>query len=168
MIDTSRFKPGTVYVIYIVTTPEKLWAALTQGEFTTQYFFGRRIESDWKVGSPVTYYMPDGSRALYGKVIECDRPRRLSLTWNVEWRDEYAKIFDRPIEELRKLPECIVSFQIDPLGDAVRLTMTEYHQGFIDEEILNKGGRSGWPVILSSLKSLLETGHSLPPFNATK
>src|SRR5260370_13177425 len=124
MIDTSRCKPGTVCVIYIVTAPEKLCAALAQGEFTTQYFFGRRIESDWKVGSPVTYYMPDGSRALYGKVIECDRPRRLSLTWNVEWRDEYAKIFDRPIEKLPKLPECIVSFPIYTLGDARPLTIT--------------------------------------------
>jgi len=66
-------------------------------------------------------------------------------------------------EEYRHLPECIVTFQIDPLGDLVRLTMTESHPTPIDEKYL-EGGRRGWPVILSGLKSLLETGRPLPKF----
>jgi uncharacterized protein YndB with AHSA1/START domain len=61
-------KPSSVFVTYIVTTPEKLWEALTNGEFTSQYFFGRRIESDWKVGSPFKLVMEDGRIDSQGKV----------------------------------------------------------------------------------------------------
>jgi uncharacterized protein YndB with AHSA1/START domain len=143
----------TVYVTYIVTTPEKLWAALTDPAFTRQYFFGRRIESDWQAGSQVTYRMEDGQADVQGKILESDPPRRLSFTWNVVRMEEY-----------RHLPECIVTFQIDPLGDLVRLTMIESHPTPIDEKYL-EGGRRGWPVILSGLKSLLETGRPLPKFD---
>jgi len=146
-------KPGTVYVIYIAAAPERVWAALTSPELTRQYFFGRRVESNWKVGSPVTYWMEDGRIDVRGKVLECDPPRRLSITWHVEW-----------IEEFRRLPEVCVSFQIDPLGDVVRLTMGEFHPKPLDEKYL-EGGRRGWPVILSGLKSLLETGRPLPKFD---
>jgi uncharacterized protein YndB with AHSA1/START domain len=93
--------------------------------------------------------MPDGRVDVEGKVKECDLPRRLSVTWRVMW-----------IEEMRKLPECLVTYQIDTLGEAVRLTMSESHQWDVPEAIL-AGGRQGWPVILSSLKSLLETGKPL-------
>ena len=147
------FEPKTVYVTYIATTPEKVWAALTGPEFTRQYFFGRTIESDWNVGSRVAYYQEDGTLDVLGKVIECDPPRRLSITWHVEW-----------IEELKKLPDALVTFQIDALGGVVRLTMTESHQIALPDKML-EGGRRGWPIILSSLKSLLETGGPLPAFD---
>jgi uncharacterized protein YndB with AHSA1/START domain len=159
-----KWKPETVYVTYIVTTPEKAWAALTSPEFTRQYFFGRRIESDWKVGSAVKYLMEDGRTDVFGNILECEPPRVLSFTWNVEWRDEHAKALGRPLDELRRLPESMVTFQIDALGEVVRLTMTESHQIELDEKML-EGGRRGWPVILSGLKSLLETGRALPAFN---
>ncbi len=146
-------KQDTVYVTYIATTPEKLWAALTGPEFTPAYFFGRRVESDWKVGSPFILRMEDGRIDVQGKVLECDPPRRLSVTWHVEW-----------IEEFRHLPEAHVTFQLDPLADVVRLTMTESHPERIDDKYL-EGGRRGWPVILSGLKSLLETGRPLPEFD---
>jgi len=148
-----EWQPKTVYVTYIVTTPEKLWAALTSPEFTRQYFFGARVESDWKIGSVVKYWRPDGTLDVQGKVLECDPPRLLSITWHVEWHEEF-----------RKLPENLVTFQLVPLSDVVRLTMTESHQEPIDDKIL-EGGRRGWPVILSSLKSFLETGHPLPDFD---
>ena len=64
--------PKTLYVTYIVTTPEKLWAALTSGEITRQYFFGRRIESDWKTGSVVRYWQEDGTLDVEGTILECE------------------------------------------------------------------------------------------------
>jgi uncharacterized protein YndB with AHSA1/START domain len=82
-------------------------------------------------------------------VIECDPPRRLSLTWNVNW--------DRLVEQLGAT---LVTYQIEPAGDAVRLTLTEAHEKQLSDDILS-GGRQGWPAILSSLKSLLETGRPL-------
>ena len=142
--------PDTVYVTYIVSTPEKVWAALTSSDFTRQYFFGRSVESDWKTGSPWILRMPDGRVDTQGRVLEADPPRRLSLTWHVEW-----------VEEFRDLPEAIVTYDIEKVGEAVRLTMTESHPEPIDEKYL-EGGRSGWPFILSGLKSLLETGRPLP------
>lgn len=62
-----------VYVAYIATTPEKLWQALTTPEFTARYWFGRRVESDWRVGSPVRYMTDDGRLSDSGEVLECDR-----------------------------------------------------------------------------------------------
>ena len=164
MSETTNWMPKTVYVTYIVSTPEKVWTALTSGEFTKQYFFGRRVESDWKVGSKVTYTMEDGTVDIFGKIVRSDHPRLLSFTWNVQWRDEHAKGMGRPLEELRRLPETLVTFAIDKLGEVVRLTMTESHQIELDEKLL-EGGRRGWPIILSGLKSLLETGRAMPPFN---
>ncbi len=145
-------KPSSVFVTYIVTTADRLWEALTNGKITTQYFFGRRMESDWKVGSPWKLVMEDGRIDSQGKVLESDPPRRLDVTWHVEW-----------IEEFRRLPEAIVTFQSDPLGDVVRLTVSEFHPEGIDPKYL-EGGRRGWPIILSGLKTLLETGRPLPKF----
>jgi len=141
-------KPSFVYVTYIAAPAEKVWRALTEGEFTRQYFFGRRIESDWKVGAAWALMMEDGRVDSGGKVLECDPPRRLAISWRVEW-----------LEEFRKLPEAVVTFDIEPLGEAVRLTVTQLTQP-IDEKYL-EGGRQGWPAILSGLKSLLETGKPL-------
>ena len=140
----------TIYVQYIKTTAEKAWRALTDPEFTQQYFFGRTIESDWKVGSPVRYWKPDGELDVSGEILECDPPRFLSFTWMVEW-----------VEEFRQLPPCRVSFLIEPIGEVVRLTLTEIHDAPIDPKYL-EGGRNGWPMIMCGLKSLLETGHPLP------
>jgi uncharacterized protein YndB with AHSA1/START domain len=139
-------KPSTVYVIYIATTPEKLWEALTCAAFTRQYFFGRSIELEQKPGGAFILRMPDGRVDVKGEVLDWDPPHGLSVTWKVDW-----------IEEMRHLPECIVTYEIEPFGEAVRLTMTEAHLEPLDDKIL-EGGRQGWPVVLSSLKSLIETG----------
>lgn len=136
----------TVYVTYIATTPEKCWAALTQPEFTARYFLGRRVQSDWKKGSRWELRKPDGSPDVSGIVIECDPPQRIVLSWKVDWLD---------------LPECLVTYLIEQAGEGVvRLTMTESHPTPIDEQLL-EGGRRGWPMILSGLKTLLETGLAL-------
>ncbi|MGN6516773.1 MAG: SRPBCC family protein [Rhizomicrobium sp.] len=138
---------SSVYVTYIATTPEKCWAALTQSEFSKQYFFGQIIESDWRQGGPIRYRMPDGSEHIQGEILACEPPRLLRFTWRIVG-----------MAGLKHLPDAIVSYRIEDTGDGViRLTMLEEHPTPIDERLLG-GGRSGWPAILSGLKSLLETG----------
>jgi len=148
-MSTPNFVPKTVYVAYIASTADRVWEALTSAEFTRQYFFGYAVEIDLKVGGNFIMRMPDGRVGIAGKVVECDPPRRLSVTWLVE-----------SSEDMRKLPECLVTYQVDALGGAVRLTMSESHQWDVPDAILS-GGRMGWPLVLSSLKSLIETGKPL-------
>lgn len=152
----AQAKPVHAYLSYIATTPEKLWSALTSGKLTREYCFGRRIESDWNAGSLVVHRQPDGSLYASGKVLEYDPPRRLSYTWRWETSDE-----------LRALPEVVVTFTTDALGDVVRLSMEEFHPAPLDAIHL-ENSRQTWPVIFSSLKTLLETGRSLPPFDMSR
>jgi uncharacterized protein YndB with AHSA1/START domain len=142
---SEKFLPKTVYVTYIASTPEKVWEALTSAEFTKRFFFGRAVEVEPKVGGSFAMRMPDGRYDIKGKVIEWDPPRRLSVTWEVDF------------EEFRELPESLVTYDIEPMGGSVKLTMTEAHRWDVPDAIL-AGGRQGWPLILSSLKSVLETG----------
>jgi uncharacterized protein YndB with AHSA1/START domain len=145
----DHFKPLTVYTIYIASTPEKVWEALTSPEFSRKYFFGNTVEIDPKAGGAYIVRTPDGALHISGEVVEWVPPRRLSFTFNVNWP-----------ELIEKLGPTLVSYDIEPAGDAVRLTMTESHDRPLDDDILS-GGRQGWPAILSSLKSLLETGEPL-------
>lgn len=143
-------KPEFVYVSYIATTAEKLWAALTQGEITKTYWYGRRIESDWTVGSPVRFFDYDSDVVTdSGVVVECDPPRRLVYTFRPEFSDEaQAMGYSR------------VSFTLEPHEEGmVKLTLV--HDNLPDEETA-EGFREGWAPILSSLKTLLETGKPLP------
>jgi uncharacterized protein YndB with AHSA1/START domain len=140
-----NFAPKTVYVTYIASTPDKVWAALTETGFTRQYFFGRSVEIEPKVGGSFVMRMPDGCIDIKGRVIEWGPPRRFSVTWGVDF------------EQFRELPESLVTYEIEPLGESVKVTMTEAHQWDVPDATL-AGGRQGWPFILSSLKSLLETG----------
>jgi uncharacterized protein YndB with AHSA1/START domain len=150
MAEADLTTESTLYVTYIASTPRKVWAALTSSEFTTQYFFGRSVESDWKEGSPWILRKPDGTADVRGVIREGDPPRRLVVSWNV----------DGP-EELKDLPESIVTYELEVVGEGVvRLTMTEAHPTPIPAYLL-EGGRRGWPMILSGLKSLLETGKPL-------
>ena len=105
-------KPSFVYVTYIRTSPEKLWQALTDGSVTRQYWAGRRVESDWTVGAPVTFWF-DGKVSDSGKVLECDPPRRLSYSFHVEF-----------VEALRSEPPSRVTFEIEKLDAQVKLTVT--------------------------------------------
>src|SRR6202045_4645471 len=148
-MNISNFKPAIVYTIYIASTAEKVWQALTTAEFSRKYFFGNAVEVDLKIGGAFVVRTPDGALHISGEVIECVSPRRLTVTFNVNWP-----------ELIEKLGPTLVTYDIEPVGDAVRLTMTESHDRPLDDDILS-GGRSGWPAILSSLKSLLETGEAL-------
>ena len=148
-MNIDNFKPAIVYTIYIASTPEKVWQALTTAEFSRKYFSGFAVETELKVGGAFIARAPDGSVHISGEVIECDSPRKLTITWNVNWP-----------ALVEKLGVTLVTYEIERAGDAVRLTMTEAHDRPIDDDILS-GGRQGWPAILSSLKTLLETGDAL-------
>ena len=145
-LDPRNFKPAIVYTIYIAASPEKVWQALTTAEFSRQYFSGFAIEADLKVGGAFIARAPDGSVHISGEVIECDPPRKLTVTWNVNWP-----------ALVEKLGPTLVTYEIEHAGDVVKLTMLQSHDRDISDDILS-GGRAGWPAILSSLKSLLETG----------
>src|ERR1700681_1231048 len=148
-IKIDQFKPATVYTIYIASTPEKVWEALTSAEFSRKYFFGNTVEVDLRVGGGYIVRTPDGALHISGEVIECDPPRKLTITFNVNWP-----------ELVEKLGPTLVTYEIEQAGESVKLTMLQSHDRPIDDDILS-GGRQGWPAILSSLKSLLETGNPL-------
>ncbi|CCD88274.1 conserved protein of unknown function [Bradyrhizobium sp. ORS 285] len=148
-VDISKFKPETVYTIYIAATPERVWQALTSAEFSRQYFHGFAVEADLRAGGAFIVRAPDGSEHISGEVIVCEPPQRLTITWDVNWPGLVAA-----------LGRTLVTYEIEPAGEAVRLTMTEAHERSLSDDILS-GGRQGWPAILSSLKSLLETGKPL-------
>lgn len=148
-MNIENFRPSIVYTIYIAATPEKVWEALTSAEFTRKYFHGLSVEIEQRTGGAFALHNPDGSLHVSGEVIECDPPRKLTVTFNVNWP-----------ALVEKLGITLVTYEIEPAGDAVRLTLTEAHDRPIDDDILS-GGRTGWPAILSSLKSVLETGQAL-------
>lgn len=144
-------KPKFVYVIHINTTPEKLWEALTTTDFIQQYWFGRKNESAWKSDSAIESRSPEGELEWRGQVLRSKPPRLLSYTFDCIGYGE---------------PPSRVTFEIEPLGantkqqgQAVRLTVT--HDNFPPNSKVYPGICEGWPAILSSLKSLLETGRSL-------
>jgi uncharacterized protein YndB with AHSA1/START domain len=148
-MNINNFKPAIVYSIYIASTPEKVWEALTTAEFSRKYFSGFAVEVDLKVGGAFVARAPDGSVHISGEVFECDPPRKLTITWNVNWPGL-----------VEKLGPTLVTYEIELVGEAVKLTLIQSHDRPIDDDILS-GGREGWPAILSSLKSLLETGKAL-------
>jgi len=149
MMKTDQFRPSLVYTIYIASTPETVWEALTSAEFSRKYFFGNAVEVDLKTGGAYVMRPPDGSVHISGEVIECIPQRKLTVTFNVNWP-----------ALIEKLGPTLVTYEIEPAGDAVQLTLSEAHDRPIDDDILS-GGRQGWPAILSSLKSMLETGEAL-------
>jgi uncharacterized protein YndB with AHSA1/START domain len=144
-------KPSFVYTSYIATTADKLFAALTDGKFTQEYWGGKVVESDWKKGSPVRIYSRgNGSEAVRGVVLECDPPTLLSYTWS-------------SLATGAPGPAGKVTFSIKQVTpNNVRLQVVhEPHEGGQVPEMVQEG----WSAILSSLKSMLETGQ---PLEATR
>lgn len=143
-------KPRCVYVTYISTTPEKLWSALTDGEITEKYWWRHRNVSDWKPGSPWRHEDCDnpGTVDIAGKVVECAPPKRLVITW----------AFPADLGNAAKTSR--VTFEIEPMFEAVRLTVT--HDELEPDSEMLRGISQGWPKVLSSLKTFLETGKTMP------
>jgi uncharacterized protein YndB with AHSA1/START domain/predicted transcriptional regulator len=135
-----------VYEIFIRTTPDRLWQALTDGDQTAQYYFGTRVKDIDKPGADYTYVSPDGGTMLSGKVIAAEAPHKLVTTFNPSW--------------VPNAKESTVTFEITPEGDVCKLTLR--HDDLIVGDELTEGVKNGWARILSSLKSLLESGQALP------
>jgi uncharacterized protein YndB with AHSA1/START domain len=137
-----------VYVTYIRTTPEKLWRALLEPEFTKQFWIETTQESEWKPGASWQLVAPDGRLLDSGEVVEIEPPKRLVLKWRHHLFPEMAGDGDSTM-----------SYEIEEKDDSVKLTVTHVNDKSGSKFI--KGVSNGWPQILSSLKSLLETGESL-------
>jgi uncharacterized protein YndB with AHSA1/START domain/DNA-binding transcriptional ArsR family regulator len=147
--DEDMEKPGPrhVYEVYIRTTPEKLWQAITDPAFTRQYFYEQDVASTWKKGAPYVHTAPDGATRIDGTIVEIDPPRRLVHT------------FTCPMKETQEDAPSRVTWQIEKRGDVCLLTLT--HDGFEGETATYKSVGKGWSPILSGLKTLLETGRPL-------
>ena len=136
-----------VFEIYIRTTPERLWEAITDPDIRSKYNFGARADSDWRVGSRIETTHPKAPGPLgEGEVLEVDPPRRLVHTMVALWS-----------EEVKSEGSSRVTWEIEPVGDSCRLTVThdQLREG-ANEELYG-----GWPMILSGLKTWLETGELL-------
>jgi uncharacterized protein YndB with AHSA1/START domain len=141
-------KSQFVYVTYIRTTPEKLWEALIKPEFTRQFWAETWQECDWKAGSSWKLMIPDGRVGDSGEILELVPLKRIVLSWRNEFRPElHEEGFSR------------LTYELEQMGDTVKLTLM--HEIDQAESKLIKAVSNGWPPILASLKSLLETGESL-------
>lgn len=139
-----------VYQVYIRTTPEKLWRAITDGAMTKQYFFGAVLQNGDRlaVGAPMTYIDGDGDVMTDGIVLELDPPRKLVQSWVGGSCSE-----GEPDAASR------VTWEITPFGEACKLTVVHEHADENTETA--KGTVNGWPIVLSGLKTLVETGTPL-------
>jgi uncharacterized protein YndB with AHSA1/START domain/DNA-binding transcriptional ArsR family regulator len=137
-------KQAHVFEIFVRTTPERLWQALTDGDLTRQYYYNTRIESDWTPGSPYTLRDDGGTAVIDGEVLEIDPPRRLVTTFRAAWSQGAPST---------------VTWEIVPEGEVCKLTLT--HEGIDPASQLGLSVRDGWARILSGLKTLLETGRPL-------
>jgi uncharacterized protein YndB with AHSA1/START domain len=143
-MSSSRF----VYVTYIRTTPEKLWQALTLPEFTRQYWAETWQDCDWKPGASWKLMIPDGRVGDSGEILKIDPPRKLVLSWRNEFKPE-----------LKPEGYSRLTYELEPEGESVKLTLM--HEIDVPDSKLIDAVSNGWPHLLASLKSLLETGEPL-------
>jgi uncharacterized protein YndB with AHSA1/START domain len=142
-------KPSFVYVTYIRTTAEKLWQALISPEANRQYWFGAHQESGWKKGAPWKIVFADGRLADSGEIVDIDPLRRIVIKWRNETMPEIkAEGYTR----------CTIT--LEPQDALVKLTITHEAEREGQHKMID-AVQSGWPLILASLKSLLETGKAL-------
>ncbi|MFP4538016.1 MAG: SRPBCC family protein [Dichotomicrobium sp.] len=138
-----------VYVTYIRTTPEKVFEAITKPEIARRYWGHENVSEDWQPGSSWRHIRADEARTvdLVGEVIESDPPKRLVITWANESQQDDPDQYSR------------VSFDIEPQDDMVKLTVT--HDELQPGSGMLNGISKGWPLVLSSMKSFLETGRGM-------
>ncbi|MGH6681355.1 MAG: SRPBCC family protein [Bradyrhizobium sp.] len=139
-------KPDFVYTIYIGSTPEKVFEALTDAKMSERYWHGNSVVSDWKVGSPFALRLARHENDVTGEVLEYDPPRRLVYSFRAHDGSDGGK-------------PSRVTFELERQRDQVRLTMT-HDQFEPGSEAIEKVGK-GWPLVLSSLKSYVECGKVL-------
>lgn len=151
----TREKTSFLYVTYILSTPEKVFEAITRPDVTRRYW-GHENVSDWKPGSKWEHIRANDERTLQlvGKVVEISPPTRLVVTWAAASKASNPESYSR------------VTFEIEEYESMVRLTVT--HDELEADSGMASGISKGWPVVLSSLKSYLETGHGLDVFAKPK
>ncbi len=138
-----------VYVTYIRTTQDRLWAALTDDvEFMKQYWFGVYCESKWTAGSPWKMVFPDGRRGDSGEIVEAEPPRRLVIRWRNHHRPE-----------LEAEGDSLCTIELERSGPAIKLSIT--HTIERESSKLIEAVSGGWPKVISNLKSLVETGSAV-------
>jgi uncharacterized protein YndB with AHSA1/START domain len=135
-----------VYELYVRTTPEEMWAALTDPERTERYWRGLRLESTWETGAPVRW-VKNGTASIHGEVVEADPPRRLVTTWNHEFDDGVTEGPSR------------VTWEIEPMGAVSKLRLV--HDDFHGPSRMYEMAAASWPIVLSSLKTMLESDEVL-------
>lgn len=151
----TRQTTSFVYVTYIVSTPEKVFEAITRPDITRRYW-GHENVSDWKPGSQWRHVRDNEEKTvnLVGEVVESTPPSRLIVTWANASEEADPEAYSR------------VTFDIEPYADMVRLTVS--HDDLVVGSGMAAGVTKGWPIVLSSLKSLLETGEGLDIFAKPK
>jgi uncharacterized protein YndB with AHSA1/START domain/DNA-binding transcriptional ArsR family regulator len=156
-------RPSFVYTTYIRTTPEQLWQALTDPAFTRRYW-NATFETDWQPGSTMTWDLGGVIVADPEQVVlEAEPYRRLSFTWHTfspELNDA-LRLADAVRDHIAAEGRSKATFELEPVGDSVKLTVT--HEGLDPEGYVRLLIGDGWPRVLSRLKTLLETGETLPP-----
>ena len=153
--DAAVAPPVHVHTTFIRATPDRIWQALTESDFTVRYYYNSTVDSDWSPGSPVTYRI-GGEPALEGVILESDPPRRLAMTFHAVWDEEVAA--DDPSR---------MTFEIEPAGPGVS-KLTVVHDGFSAETETYRQVSGGWAFIAAGLKTLLETGEPLMPPEAAR
>jgi uncharacterized protein YndB with AHSA1/START domain/DNA-binding transcriptional ArsR family regulator len=147
-LEEPAMTPSHIFQIFIRTTPEQLWKALTSGDLSQLYYFNTRVEADWQPGKTYHYFYPDGKAMIEGEILEIDPPRRLVTTFKPLW-----------LTEPEDLQFTRVTWLIEPAGASCKLTVT--HEGLDMSRPASQGMMDGWARILSGLKTLLETGQPL-------
>ena len=146
---TDQKRPSYRYEIYIGVPPARVWKGLTDGELTRGYAWGTRFESDLRKGAPYAFVGDGGWKIVDGEILEVDPEKRLAFTWSAHWDDTTRD--DRASR---------VTYELEPAGpQATKLRLV--HDDFDSETATYKGSADGWPLMLSSLKTLLESGRPL-------
>ncbi len=152
--------PEFVYVSYIRTTPELLYRALTERAFMERYW-GVVVESEWEVGSAITWERRGARHSDPRQVVlEADPPRRLSYTWHAITPEWSPSLDEESCRLASAEPLSHVTFELEQQGELVKLTVR--HDHFEPDSIVAQMVTRGWPIVISSLKTLLETGHTQP------
>jgi uncharacterized protein YndB with AHSA1/START domain/DNA-binding transcriptional ArsR family regulator len=163
---TMAAKPAFVYTTYIRSTPERVWQALTDPAWTERYWH-TTFATDWRAGSPMTWNHRGVEIADADQVVlEAEPYRRLSYTWHTI-TPEFAQLVgidDELATTLAREGRSKVTFELEPVGEIVRLTVV--HDGFDDDSTMADMVGEGWPLLLSDLKTLMETGEPLPQVEA--